>query len=68
MDAPLVAQVNTVIEALATNPRPSGCKKLQGTSGLWRIRSGSWRIVYSIDDASKIILILAIGDRKEVYR
>lgn len=27
-------------EALAIDPRPSGCVKLSGTSGLWRVRSG----------------------------
>jgi mRNA interferase RelE/StbE len=66
------ARVNNTIskdiDALATNPRPKGCKKLKGEfENLWRIRSGDYRIIYSIDDEIKIIDVRKIGHRKNIY-
>jgi mRNA interferase RelE/StbE len=56
------------IELLASNPRPSGCKKLQGHSSLWRIRVGEYRVIYSIYDDNRIIDISVIRHRSEAYR
>jgi len=55
------------LQALSENPRPLGCKKLTGQDG-WRIRSQNYRVIYEIDDASKKIIVLIIGHRKDVYR
>ena len=56
------------IDALAANPRPADCKKLQGEDGLYRIRSGDYRVVYAIRDKQLVVLVVRIGDRKDVYR
>lgn len=56
------------IGSLLVNPRPSGCKKLHGQSGLWRIRVGEYRIVYSIDDANRVIDVSVIRHRSDAYR
>lgn len=56
------------IDALATNPRPSGCEKLSGEEGLYRIRSGDYRVIYQIEDRVLYILVVKIGHRREVYR
>ena len=56
------------IDALAANPRPVDCKKLQGEDGLYRIRSGDYRVVYAIRDKQLVVLVVRIGDRKDVYR
>ena len=56
------------IDALAANPRPVDCKKLQGEDGLYRIRSGDYRVVYAIRDKQLLVLVVRIGDRKDVYR
>ncbi|MCC5845098.1 MAG: type II toxin-antitoxin system RelE/ParE family toxin [Verrucomicrobia bacterium] len=55
------------IRELADEPRPSGCKKLSGRPA-WRIRIGSFRVIYEIQDAQLLVLVVKIGDRKEVYR
>jgi mRNA interferase RelE/StbE len=55
------------IQALAENPRPQGCKKLSG-SERYRIRQGSYRIIYAIEDEDLIVYVVKIGDRKSVYR
>ena len=56
------------INNLADDPRPSGVVKLSGEKDLYRIRGGNYRIVYSIQDARLLILIVKIGHRKDVYR
>ncbi|HWF61107.1 MAG TPA: type II toxin-antitoxin system RelE/ParE family toxin [Nitrospira sp.] len=56
------------IRGLAKQPRPSGCEKLSGESERYRIRQGDYRIVYSLDDAARLVEVVKIGHRREVYR
>jgi mRNA interferase RelE/StbE len=64
-----VTRVMSKIEELGFNPRPPGCKKLAGTAEkLWRIRSGNYRIVYSVEDEIKIVEVRSVGDRKNIYK
>ncbi len=56
------------IEKLAENPRPPSVKKMAGAENLWRVRVGDYRIIYEIQDARLIVLIVTIGHRREVYR
>ncbi|KJU83090.1 plasmid stabilization system protein, RelE/ParE family [Candidatus Magnetobacterium bavaricum] len=55
------------MQSLGDEPRPYGSRKLTGREG-WRIRGGSYRIIYEIDDYKKVVTILNIGHRKDVYR
>ena len=55
------------IENLALHPRPVGAKKLSGREG-WRIRIGSYRVIYEIKDRICYILVLDIDHRKDIYR
>lgn len=56
------------ITALEQDPRPSGCKKLRGATNTYRIRSGDYRVVYTIEDAELLVLVVRVGHRREVYR
>ena len=56
------------LKSLQRNPRPQGIKKLVGESNLYRIREGSYRIAYMIQDKKLIVLVVEIGDQKDVYR
>ena len=49
-------------------PRPNGAKKLVGGNGEWRVRTGDYRIVYEIDDQVLLVLVVAVGHRREIYR
>jgi mRNA interferase RelE/StbE len=62
------ARLRPHIDALEANPRPPGCKKLQDSDNVWRIRIGEHRILYQIFDRELLILVLAVGHRREVYR
>jgi len=64
-----IARIYSKMQSLADNPRPPGCKKLEGSKeGLWRIRVGNYRIIYSIDDSVCVVDIQYVGDRKDIYR
>ena len=56
------------VELLASNPRPSGCQKLRGHSSLWRIRVGEYRVIYSIDDDTRVLDVSVVRHRSEAYR
>ena len=60
--------VRQALAQLQHDPRPAGCKKLKGRLGCWRVRVGSYRILYDCDDRRHAIVVLKIGPRKDVYR
>ena len=56
------------IQSLTSNPRPQGSDKLAGYDDRYRVRQGSYRIIYLVDDARREVTIFKVGHRKEVYR
>ena len=56
------------IQALAEDPRPSGCEKLSGEADRYRVRVGRYRVVYSVGDAELTVVVVRVGHRKDVYR
>ena len=68
LDRTIRRRVTAAIDALADDPRPSGCVKVKGEDDLWRVRVGDYRIVYEIHDDRLLVLVLAAGHRKDVYR
>ena len=67
-DVRLAFRLREAIDALAENPRAPGSVKLQGESELYRVRVGDYRIVYQIQDAVLVVLVVQIGHRREIYR
>jgi len=61
-------RIIVALQALAKNPRPSGCRKLTGSDSDWRIRVSDYRIVYEIDDSAEIVRVNRVRHRREVYR
>ena len=60
-------RIGEAINALAHDPRPDGCKKLQGYEDTYRIRIGDYRVIYEVHDGRLLIYVLRIADRKDVY-
>ena len=57
------------IDDLEKDPLPAGSIKLKGSKEvLYRIRSGDYRVVYSVKQDVLIILVIEIGHRREIYR
>lgn len=62
------AQLRAPILALAIDPRPSGVTKLGGGQ-FWRLRAGPFRIVYAVDDAARLVIVVRVARRSEsTYR
>lgn len=55
------------IQGLATAPRPAGAEKLSGEEK-YRVRQGDYRILFTIDDADRTVMVVKIGQRGDVYR
>ena len=67
LDRTIALRILKKIEDLSVNPRPAGCKKLAGQNSLWRIRIGDYRVVYTIEDARRLIDIGIVRHRSKVY-
>ena len=67
---PGVDQVRVVrtIRALATDPFPKGSRKLSGYDDVFRVRTGRYRVLYSVAKSKLIVVVLKVGHRKNVYR
>jgi len=59
--------IRDVICDLEQEPRPRASAKLTGREG-WRIRVGDYRVIYEIDDQQRVVTVLHIGHRRDVYR
>ena len=68
LDPQVADRVLDRITQLTVNPRPAAASKLKGNLGLWRLRVGDYRVVYSIDDARQLIDVSHVRHRREVYR
>ena len=64
---PDINRIRDRIDALADDPRPAGVEKLTDVGG-YRIRQGTYRIVYTIDDGAHVVTITRVGPRGDVYR
>lgn len=56
------------IDDLATDPRPQGVRKLENSLNSYRIRVGSYRVIYTIQDQNLFVEVIKVADRKEAYR
>ncbi len=56
------------IDNLAENPRPHGYEPIKGSPGYFRIRSGIYRIVYTIGDDALIVTVIRIDIRDKLYK
>lgn len=68
LDPPVRQRVGALIDSLATDPRPTGVKALQGKPGLLRVRIRDHRVVYRVEDRELLVLVITVGHRRQVYR
>jgi mRNA interferase RelE/StbE len=61
-------RVLRAIRDLAGEPRPPGSRKLRGYEDVYRIRVGTYRILYSVRKKRLLIIVLKVGQRKDIYR
>lgn len=67
IDGRYIPGIFSAVEDLAKEPRPAGCKKLSGSVHTYRIRIGTYRVIYDIQESRLLVLVIKIGHRKDVY-
>jgi mRNA interferase RelE/StbE len=62
-------RISKVISLLADEPRPPAAKMLTGDDAprLWRVRTGDYRVIYTIEDDVLLVLVINIRHRSEAY-
>lgn len=62
-------RLRAAIRSLSNKPRPHRVRKIKGAERAYRIRVGSYRVVYEIYDNEQLVLILQVARRAEAtYR
>lgn len=62
-------RIAKVIALLAEEPRPPAARMLTGddTPRLWRVRTGDYRVIYSIEDDVLLVLVINVRHRRDSY-
>ena len=68
MPRDLLERIRKAIRQLELNRFPPGSRKLVGTTDLYRLRVGDWRIIYTIREEHLIVLIVNVAPRGSAYR
>ena len=56
------------ILTLAIDPFPRGARKLSGYDDVYRVRTGRYRVLYSVSTTTLIVIVLKVGHRRDVYQ
>lgn len=66
LDAPVARRLQAAIALLAEDPRPPASRPLRGRPA-WRVRVGDYRVIYTIEDDVLLIVVVTLGQRRDVY-
>lgn len=64
----VAAAVLETLDAIAENPRRLGKRLVFEHEGHWSARRGPYRIIYELLDDERVVRVLGIGHRRDVYR
>lgn len=67
VDPTMRPRIEGAIALLAEDPRPPASRPLRGRPG-YRVRVGDYRIIYTVQDDVLLVVVVALGHRREVYR
>ena len=67
LDPQVRRRIQGAIALLAEDPRPPTARQLKGRPGM-RVRVGDYRIIYSVEDEVLLIVVVALGHRREIYK
>jgi len=66
LDPQVRRRIQGAIALLAEDPRPPNARKLKGRDA-FRVRTGSYRVIYTIEDDKLLIVVVTLGHRRDVY-
>lgn len=61
-------RIRAALDLLTTEPRPPKCVVLSGFESTYRVRVGDYRILYSVHEEIRVIAVIRVGHRRDVYR
>lgn len=56
--------ISRLIASLASNPQPQGAEPLRECAGYFRIRLSRWRLVYRVEQESRVVTIIRVGEKR----
>ena len=68
LDREAIPRIIAAVESLSFDPMPSGIRKLQGSQQTYRLRVGSYRVIYELYEARLLVEIVRVRHRKDAYR
>lgn len=68
LDATVLPRVISCLDSLEQDAHPTGVEKLNQNPNFWRLKAGVHRIVYTIFEEKRIIIVALVSPRREVYR
>lgn len=68
LDKPVRERVFDAINRLATEPFPQKAITMQGQDSIYRTRAGDYRILYTVEHSQLLVLVVQVGNRREVYK
>jgi mRNA interferase RelE/StbE len=66
LDPQIRPRIQGAIALLAQDPRPPASRALRGRPG-YRVRVGDYRIIYTVADEVLLVVVVALGHRRDVY-
>lgn len=64
----VAAAVLETLDAIAENPKRLGKRLMLEHEGRFSARRGPYRVIYELDDDERLVRVVAIGHRRDVYR
>jgi mRNA-degrading endonuclease RelE of RelBE toxin-antitoxin system len=64
----VAAAVLETLDAIAENPKRLGKRLVLGHEGRWSARRGPYRVIYELLEEERLVRVIAIGHRRDVYR
>jgi mRNA-degrading endonuclease RelE of RelBE toxin-antitoxin system len=64
----VAAAVLETLDAIAENPKRLGKRLALEHEGRWSARRGPYRIIYELVEEERLVRVVAIGHRRDVYR
>lgn len=64
----VAAAVLETLGAIAENPRRLGKPLMFEHEGRFSARRGPYRLIYELDDDARLVRVVAIGHRRDIYR
>lgn len=60
--------IDRALGRLVPDPGSVDIRKLEGTERTWRLRVGTWRVIFELDNAAGVVLVTRVVPRGSAYR